>query len=108
MSQRKVAKILEGIDTSDGAGVKLKRLIDQNIMKETNPFLLLDFFGSDNPDEYIAGFPWHPHRGIETVTYMLEGEVQHEDSLGNKGIIGRGDIQWMTAGSGIIMYITNR
>jgi quercetin 2,3-dioxygenase len=102
MPERKVTKIYEGIDTSDGAGVKLKRLISQENMKETDPFLMLDFFGSDDPDEYIAGFPWHPHRGIETVTYMLEGKVQHEDSLGNKGIIERGDIQWMTAGSGII------
>jgi quercetin 2,3-dioxygenase len=102
MSERKISRILEGVNTSDGAGVQLKRIISQNIMKETDPFLMLDFFGSDNPDEYIAGFPWHPHRGIETVTYMLKGKVEHEDSLGNKGIISSGDIQWMTAGSGII------
>lgn len=102
MAIRKISNIYEGAETSDGAGVKLKRIINQNIMKETDPFLLLDFFGSNDPDEYIAGFPWHPHRGIETVTYMLDGEVQHEDSLGNKGVIGSGDIQWMTAGSGII------
>lgn len=102
MSEGKIRKITEGIETTDGAGVKLTRLISQNVMKETDPFLMLDFFGSDKPAEYIAGFPWHPHRGIETVTYMLAGEVEHEDSLGNKGVIKAGDVQWMTAGSGII------
>lgn len=111
MSERKVVQSLEGIKTSDGAGVKLTRIINQNNMKKTDPFLMLDFFGSDDPDEYSAGFPWHPHRGIETVTYMLDGEVEHEDSLGNRGTIGRGDVQWMTAGSGIIHqempHITN-
>jgi quercetin 2,3-dioxygenase len=102
MQERKISKITEGTETSDGAGVKLSRIISQSLMNETDPFLMLDFFGSDNPDEYIAGFPWHPHRGIETVTYMLEGEVKHEDSLGNNGVIKSGDVQWMTAGSGII------
>ena len=102
MKERKISKITEGIETSDGAGVRLNRIISQNLMKETDPFLMLDFFGSNDPDEYIAGFPWHPHRGIETVTYMLNGEVQHEDSMGNKGVIKGGDIQWMTAGSGIV------
>lgn len=102
MKEREISKITEGTETSDGAGVKLSRIISQGLMKETDPFLMLDFFGSDDPDEYIAGFPWHPHRGIETVTYMLEGEVKHEDSLGNSGVIKSGDVQWMTAGSGII------
>lgn len=102
MKKRKISKIINGTETSDGAGVKLTRIISQSVMKETDPFLMLDFFGSDNPDEYMAGFPWHPHRGIETVTYMIAGEVQHEDSLGNKGVIKAGDVQWMTAGSGII------
>ncbi len=102
MPERKINKVTRGIETSDGAGVRLTRIISQSVIKETDPFLMLDFFGSDNPDEYIAGFPWHPHRGIETVTYMLAGEVQHEDSLGNKGVIKAGDVQWMTAGSGII------
>jgi redox-sensitive bicupin YhaK (pirin superfamily) len=87
--------------TMEGAGVKLKRAFGQNHPK-LDPFLLLDDFHSDNPDDYLAGFPWHPHRGIETITYMLHGEVKHEDSLGNAGVIRSGDVQWMTAGSGII------
>ncbi|MFX0045128.1 MAG: pirin family protein [Candidatus Hermodarchaeota archaeon] len=86
----------------EGAGVRLRRAFGFNEVPLFDPFLLLDDFGSDNPDDYMAGFPWHPHRGIETITYMLEGEVQHGDSLGNKGVIGAGDVQWMTAGSGII------
>ena len=88
--------------TSDGAGVRLRRIFGFNEEGLFDPFLLLDYFGSDNPHDYIAGFPWHPHRGMETVTYMLEGKVEHGDSLGNKGVIGKGDIQWMTAGNGII------
>ncbi|MGA2297627.1 MAG: pirin family protein [FCB group bacterium] len=99
---RNIDRIIRGMNTSDGAGVKLKRIFGFYEEGLLDPFLLLDFFGSDNPDDYIAGFPWHPHRGIETVTYMLEGRVEHGDSMGNKGIIGSGDIQWMTAGSGII------
>lgn len=95
-------KILTGHKTQDGAGVKLTRVFAHDHTKLTDPFLLLDHFGSDNPDDYIKGFPWHPHRGIETVTYMLGGVVEHGDSIGNKGTIGTGDIQWMTAGSGII------
>ena len=102
MAERTITEIFEGVETSDGAGVRLKRIINHKILEKTDPFLMLDFFGSENPDDYIAGFPWHPHRGIETVTYMLKGEVQHEDSLGNKGVIKGGDLQWMTAGSGII------
>jgi quercetin 2,3-dioxygenase len=90
--------ILKGHSTSDGAGVKLTRIFANNDVERTDPFLLLDHFGSDNPDEYIKGFPWHPHRGIETVTYMLGGRVDHGDNIGNSGTIGPGDIQWMTAG----------
>jgi redox-sensitive bicupin YhaK (pirin superfamily) len=88
--------------TLEGAGVKLSRAFGYNEVPKFDPFLMLDDFGSDDPDDYTAGFPWHPHRGIETVTYMLNGEVEHGDSLGNSGVIGSGDIQWMTAGSGII------
>lgn len=89
-------------ETSDGAGVKLHRVFGgMNTVKLTDPFLLLDHFGSNRIEDYIAGFPWHPHRGIETVTYLMEGKVNHEDSVGNKGTIYPGDIQWMTAGSGI-------
>jgi redox-sensitive bicupin YhaK (pirin superfamily) len=94
--------ILTGHSTVDGAGVKLFRVFANDDTKLTDPFLLLDDFGSDRPEDYMSGFPWHPHRGIETVTYMLEGKVEHEDSIGNKGIIGPGDIQWMTAGNGIL------
>jgi quercetin 2,3-dioxygenase len=93
---------IQGHMTSDGAGVRIRRIFGFNEEGLFDPFLLLDYFGSDNPHDYIAGFPWHPHRGMETVTYMLEGKVEHGDSLGNKGIISKGDIQWMTAGNGII------
>lgn len=101
-NQRKVKKILKSRSTLEGAGVRLERVFGFHEVPLFDPFLLLDHFGSDNPDDYLAGFPWHPHRGIETITYMLEGEVEHEDSLGNKGVIKDGDVQWMTAGSGII------
>jgi redox-sensitive bicupin YhaK (pirin superfamily) len=94
--------ILQGRSTYDGAGVKLSRVFAHDHTHLTDPFLLLDHFGSDNPEDYIKGFPWHPHRGIETVTYMLGGVVEHGDSLGNAGRIGPGDIQWMTAGGGVI------
>ena len=94
--------IMEGQSTYDGAGVKLTRVFAHDHTKLTDPFLLLDHFGSDNPDDYIKGFPWHPHRGIETVTYMLGGTVDHGDNIGNSGTIGPGDIQWMTAGGGVI------
>lgn len=93
--------ILQGDSTYDGAGVKLKRIFAHDHTKLTDPFLLLDHFGSDNPADYVKGFPWHPHRGIETVTYMLGGTVEHGDSVGNSGTIGPGDIQWMTAGGGV-------
>ncbi|AEB95912.1 MAG: pirin family protein [Metallosphaera sp.] len=99
---RKALEIIRGRYTIDGAGVKLYRVFGGPSTTElTDPFLLLDFFGSKDPKDYVAGFPWHPHRGIETVTYMLKGRVKHEDSTGNKGVIDTGDIQWMTAGSGI-------
>ena len=99
---RKIESILSSKPTLEGAGVHLKRAFGFNEVPLLDPFLLLDDFHSDNPADYIAGFPWHPHRGIETVTYMLEGRVEHGDSMGNKGVILPGDVQWMTAGSGII------
>lgn len=99
---RNITKIIIGQPVSDGAGVKLTRIFGFYEEGLFDPFLLLDFFGSDNPADYRAGFPWHPHRGMETVTYMLHGRVEHGDSLGNRGVIGPGDLQWMTAGSGII------
>jgi len=86
----------------EGAGVRLKRSFPTTALDYPDPFLLFDHFGSDNPEDYLAGFPMHPHRGIETVTYMLAGEVNHRDSLGNAGTIGAGDVQWMTAGRGIL------
>ena len=97
-----VDKIFIGNSTMDGAGVRLNRIFGGHLSaKITDPFLLLDNFGSEKPEEYLAGFPWHPHRGIETVTYMLQGKAYHEDSEGNKGVIFPNDLQWMTAGSGI-------
>src|SRR5271157_4089072 len=99
---RKVVKSSKSVPTIEGAGVHLKRAFGFFQEKEFDPFLLLDDFHSDNPNDYTAGFPRHPHRGIETVTYILHGEVKHEDSLGNRGTIGPGGVQWMTAGSGII------
>jgi quercetin 2,3-dioxygenase len=99
---RKVRKIIEGKQTRDGAGVKLKRIFGNAEVPLFDPFLLLDNFGSDKTEDYIRGFPWHPHRGIETITYMLNGSAEHGDSIGNSGIISSGDVQWMTAGSGII------
>ncbi len=99
---RGIKKSLESIPTLEGAGVRLRRVFGFHQLPQFDPFLLLDHFGSKNPDDYIKGFPWHPHRGIETVTYMISGKVEHGDSLGNKGVIGPGEVQWMTAGSGII------
>lgn len=99
---RGIYGILEGKETVDGAGVKLYRVFGGPMTVQfTDPFLLLDFFGSANPKDYIVGFPWHPHRGIETVTLLYEGKVEHEDSEGNKGTLYPGQVQWMTAGSGI-------
>jgi redox-sensitive bicupin YhaK (pirin superfamily) len=99
---RSVSRVLTGIPTIEGAGVHLQRVFGAGEIPRFDPFLLLDDFGSSDPEDYIAGFPWHPHRGIETVTYMLSGTVEHGDSLGNSGRIGGGDVQWMTAGSGIV------
>jgi redox-sensitive bicupin YhaK (pirin superfamily) len=99
---RKIKKIFRGKMTFDGAGVKLKRVFGHAEVPQFDPFLMLDEFGSDDPDEYMPGFPWHPHRGIETVTYLLKGKVEHGDSLGNSGVISDGQCQWMTAGGGII------
>ncbi|NYT18687.1 MAG: pirin family protein [Methanosarcinales archaeon] len=99
---RSIKKIMKSMPTIEGAGVHLKRAFGFNHVPQLDPFLLLDDFHSDDPKEYIMGFPWHPHRGIETITYMLSGEVEHGDSMGNKGLIESGDVQWMTAGSGII------
>jgi redox-sensitive bicupin YhaK (pirin superfamily) len=99
---RTVQQLVIPEQVSDGAGVRLRRSIATHTLDNVDPFLLLDEFRSDNPDDYIAGFPMHPHRGIETVTYMIAGEVQHRDSIGNSGTIGPGDVQWMTAGRGIL------
>ena len=102
MSEIEIKKIVEPVETSDGAGVKLKRSIGTSAINYLDPFLLLDEFGSENKDDYMAGFPPHPHRGIETVTYMLEGKFEHKDSTGAKGIMSSGDVQWMKTGGGII------
>ena len=100
--ERTVSSVVEPTPTSDGAGVRLRRSIATRQLDYLDPFLLFDHFGSDDPRAYMAGFPLHPHRGIETVTYMLDGSVAHRDSIGNEGVIGAGDVQWMTAGSGIL------
>jgi redox-sensitive bicupin YhaK (pirin superfamily) len=102
MSIRPVKRIVQSTPTTEGAGVKLRRAFGFGDTSELDPFLLFDDFRNDRPDDYRAGFPWHPHRGIETVTYVLTGTVEHGDSLGNRGTLGAGDIQWMTAGSGIL------
>ncbi|MHB8120814.1 MAG: pirin family protein [Desulfuromonadaceae bacterium] len=102
MTTRRIAKIFKSRPTVEGAGVHLKRAFGYSQVPQFDPFLMLDDFHTSNPDEYLAGFPWHPHRGIETITYVVEGLVEHGDSMGNKGTIGAGDVQWMTAGSGII------
>ena len=102
MSLRPIKQVIQTKATMEGAGVKLQRAFGFGKTKDFDPFLLLDDFRSDNPDDYVAGFPWHPHRGIETITYVLAGSVEHVDSLGNKGRMQAGDVQWMTAGSGIL------
>jgi len=102
MSIRPVQRIVQSQPTMEGAGVKLRRAFGFGDTDETDPFLLLDDFRNDRPQDYLAGFPWHPHRGIETITYVLAGEVTHADSLGNQGAMGAGDVQWMTAGRGIL------
>jgi len=99
---RTIQKVFRSKPTIEGAGVHLKRAFGYSQVPLFDPFLLLDDFRSDNPSHYLKGFPWHPHRGIETITYVLRGEVEHGDSMGNKGVISSGDVQWMTAGSGII------
>lgn len=102
MSIRPVKRIVQSKPTMEGAGVKLRRAFGFGDTKETDPFLLFDDFRNDRPDDYLAGFPWHPHRGIETITYILEGSVEHRDSIGSHGTLGKGDVQWMTAGRGIM------
>ena len=102
MTTRKIKRVSTSVPTMEGAGVHLHRAFGNSDVPLFDPFLLFDDFRSDTPEHYTKGFPWHPHRGIETITYMLKGYAEHGDSLGNKGVIGRGDVQWMTAGSGII------
>lgn len=99
---RTVEQRVVGRPTSDGAGVKLTRVLAGNLQRRLDPYLMLDAFGSDNPDDYIAGFPNHPHRGFETITYMIAGRMRHNDSAGNEGILQNGGVQWMTAGKGVI------
>lgn len=100
--QRKIQRLFKGRPVLEGAGVRLRRLFNGPETGLFDPFLMLDDFRSNNPDDFLAGFPWHPHRGIETITYVTRGDVEHGDSLGNKGVITTGAVQWMTAGSGII------
>jgi len=100
--QRNIRKIIKGMHTQDGAGVKLTRVLGARDVRDIDPFLMLDAFDSTNPKDYIKGFPWHPHRGIETFTYLISGNIEHQDSLGNKGVLSDNEAQWMTAGSGII------
>ena len=102
MSIRPVKRLIQSKPTLEGAGVHLRRAFGFGNTKDFDPFLLLDDFRNDVPEDYLAGFPWHPHRGIETITYVLAGTVEHGDSMGNRGAIASGDVQWMTAGSGII------
>jgi len=99
---RTVERVVTGQATSDGAGVKLTRVLTQDLQRRLDPYLMLDAFGSDKPDDYIAGFPDHPHRGFETVTYMIAGRMRHRDSAGNEGLLSNGGVQWMTAGRGVI------
>lgn len=99
---RTVERLVQGIATSDGAGVRLTRVLTQQLQRRLDPFLMLDAFRSDNPDDYIGGFPDHPHRGFETISYMIAGRMRHHDSAGNAGLLGPGGVQWMTAGSGLI------
>ena len=102
MSIRAIKRVSQSEPHVEGAGVHLRRAFGFGDPTEFDPFLLLDDFRNDNPAEYLAGFPWHPHRGIETITYVLSGNVDHGDSLGNSGTLGSGDVQWMTAGRGIL------
>ena len=102
MKERKINSMVRGMPAVDGAGVHLVRVLGRNTAEVFDPFLMLDSFDSENPADYVAGFPFHPHRGIETITYLISGEIEHKDSLGNAGRIGPGQSQWMTAGSGIM------
>lgn len=102
MKNREIIKSVRGQHTVDGAGVQLIRVLGSNDVYDFDPFLMLDSFDSVDPEDYTAGFPWHPHRGIETITYLINGRIEHMDSLGNKGVISEGESQWMTAGSGIL------
>ena len=102
MSIRPVTRVVEATPAIEGAGVRLRRAFGFGEKNEHDPFLLFDDFRNDRPSDYLAGFPWHPHRGIETITYILAGDVSHADSLGNSGTLRAGDVQWMTAGSGIM------
>ncbi|MGV8907233.1 MAG: pirin family protein [Acetobacterium sp.] len=102
MKERKVIQVVQGINAVDGAGVHLRRVLSHPTVEDFDPFLMLDSFDSGNPEDYIKGFPMHPHRGIETVTYLVEGQIEHQDSMGNKGTINPGCSQWMTGGSGIL------
>ncbi|AXK39943.1 pirin family protein [Crenobacter cavernae] len=99
---REVERLLTGVPVSDGAGVKLKRVLTHDLQRRLDPFLMLDEFRSDDPDDYLAGFPDHPHRGFETVTYMIDGRMRHRDNAGNEGLLSPGGVQWMTAGRGIV------
>jgi redox-sensitive bicupin YhaK (pirin superfamily) len=99
---RRVEHVVAGQPTSDGAGVKLTRMLTQPLQRRLDPYLMLDAFGTDDPQDYIAGFPDHPHRGFETITYMIAGRMRHRDSAGNEGLLQNGDVQWMTAGRGVI------
>src|SRR5438874_11013561 len=102
VSIRPIKRVVQSQPTLEGAGVKLRRAFGFGNTDDFDPFLLFDDFRNENPEDYLAGFPWHPHRGIETITYVLAGTVAHGDSLGNKGNLGAGDVKWMTAGSGIL------
>jgi redox-sensitive bicupin YhaK (pirin superfamily) len=102
VTTRSVRRVVKGMPTSDGAGVKLRRVIGQPQLPDLDPFLMLDEFGTDQAEDYIAGFPDHPHRGFETVTYMLDGRMRHRDNHGNEGVLVPGSVQWMTAGSGLV------
>ncbi|MCG2576965.1 pirin family protein [Dechloromonas sp. XY25] len=99
---RSVERLVQGVPTSDGAGVRLTRVLTQHLQRRLDPFLMLDAFRNENPDDYIGGFPDHPHRGFETVSYMIAGRMRHHDSAGNAGLLGPGGVQWMTTGSGLI------
>ena len=102
LQPRGVERLVQGIPTSDGAGVKLTRVLTNQLQRRLDPFLMLDAFGTENPDDYIGGFPDHPHRGFETVTYMIAGRMRHRDSAGNEGLLSNGGVQWMTAGRGLV------